>query len=433
MYKIGSKRVEMDDPDLDSLLEDAYNDKVRPLCMCKGEPGIPMYISHISESDRYLIKRMPSSGGEHEEKCGSWGVPDGVSGRGDILHSGYDIEKGKVRLKFDFPLIKYGERGDEKEDKEDKEEEEEKESPGTAKDGGKKLTLNAFLDLLWEDAGLNRSRPGEVKSDWAFAYKRLMRAADAKIVRQRPLADRLYIPPPPDGGDGGPTSLRKRLIEIAAQSTGSKRSCLIVVAVMIGAPTPTEGGDYRINLGPGYEFSPVMDGKLYDAFRKNYTRDRSLADSLDDGHLIVAALISATAEGATKIEEICAMPVNQGWMPFSNADDLALYQNMDKAGRNYERPLRYNRRHGSAMPAAMLTDTGGNPVLLSVVPSGKDRRAYEAAGPQEFKRWIWDLDESTKMPELPAKAGASQVAAQSVSTKAAAPPDGPSSDANQRF
>ncbi len=69
VYQIGNQSIHSDDPALPEALAAIYAAKQRPLCLCR-HPGIEMYVAKVE--DKYFIKRMPNSGGDHAPAC-DWG------------------------------------------------------------------------------------------------------------------------------------------------------------------------------------------------------------------------------------------------------------------------------------------------------------------------------------------------------------------------
>src|ERR1035437_9874827 len=59
-YRIGQAILSPEQPDFDQMLGSAYNSRLRPICQCVGDPGIPMYIVQIN--GRFWPKQMPNPG-----------------------------------------------------------------------------------------------------------------------------------------------------------------------------------------------------------------------------------------------------------------------------------------------------------------------------------------------------------------------------------
>ena len=108
-FRIGNQILSENTPELRELLQLAYEERLRPLCMCKELP-VPMYIARLE--GQYLVKRMPLSGRDHDPACPSYEPPYELSGLGPLIGNAIQIDAtGKADLKLDFPLTKRGPRG----------------------------------------------------------------------------------------------------------------------------------------------------------------------------------------------------------------------------------------------------------------------------------------------------------------------------------
>lgn len=104
-YIFQGKKMAMDEEGFKASLKNAYPKKIRPLCACK-QPPVAMYIAKID--DRFIIKRMPNTGSDHDLECRSYEIPAGLSGLDQVLGSAIkeNSENGLTVLKFDFSLTK---------------------------------------------------------------------------------------------------------------------------------------------------------------------------------------------------------------------------------------------------------------------------------------------------------------------------------------
>ena len=99
-YRIGEQYIKSDDPSLNDTLAHAYTAKTRPVCVCR-DPGIEMYIAKVA--GKFVIKRMPNSGGDHAPACDSYEPPPELSGLGQVMGTAIqeDPEEGVTALKFE--------------------------------------------------------------------------------------------------------------------------------------------------------------------------------------------------------------------------------------------------------------------------------------------------------------------------------------------
>ena len=84
-YLISGQRIDhAEESLLQAALSNSYQAKSRPLCLC-AEPGVPMYIARAH--GKYLIKRMPNSGAQHQPDCEAYDPPPELSGLGQVMGS----------------------------------------------------------------------------------------------------------------------------------------------------------------------------------------------------------------------------------------------------------------------------------------------------------------------------------------------------------
>ena len=151
-FSIAGKVFPQSSAQLKALLPQAYEERLRPLCMCR-QPAVAMYIARLE--DQYVVKRMPLSGREHDPACPSYEPPYELSGLGPLVGSAIQIDPdGKADLKLDFSLTKRGTRASAGVPAEQT-------APGVRSEP-RKLSLKAMLHYLWEAGELT-----EWRSVWA--------------------------------------------------------------------------------------------------------------------------------------------------------------------------------------------------------------------------------------------------------------------------
>jgi hypothetical protein len=221
-YRIANYLISAQDEGFEELLATIHNTAYRPLCLCKGEPGIPMYVSHVGE--HFIIKRMPDSGNQHAPDCNSFEPPCELSGLGDVLGSAIQCneEDGTTSLKFDFSLSKTTGRTP---------------TPGSGGEAssvrtdGKRLTLRGTLHYLWEEAGFNRWFPAMAgKRNWYTIHQHLLLAAEGKLSKGKPLSDTLFVPQPFFVDRKAEIAHRRweRLTKVAAADKGPRDLMLLI-------------------------------------------------------------------------------------------------------------------------------------------------------------------------------------------------------------
>jgi hypothetical protein len=396
-------------PDISKILAQAYEEfkakgKLRPMCLCNGEPGLPMYIVKVSEN--FYLKRMPNTGRDHAVGCGSWEMPDEFSGRTDVFGSGISYDGENMMLRLSFPLAKQGSRVAPEP------------NPNSSDDklsvnnGGKRLSLQGLLHMLWEEAGLNKWQGAEPNRTWEYVFQNLNMAVDGKVVKQHPLGRFLYIPQPfnKEKIEELEGDRKKRFIEHAMQEGKQGHQLMLLIAELKKIDEAGSGG-YRaiVKHVPGFSF--IVNDHLNDRIIKNYSKEIATIRATEEkwSHQIVAATFSVMPEGSAEIEEISYMPVTAQWIPFDNIYENELFSKLVATKRSFTRPLRYNRAKGVSMPSAVLTDTAGGPTALYVVAVGQDIEKVQRESLElDYDKWFWDLTASAMLPGLPPRREATE-------------------------
>lgn len=403
-YRIGRILFYPDQPNAGAVLEEAYKAKVRPMCLCKGEPGLPMYIAHIGNG--YYLKRMPNTGKQHAVGCASWDMPDEFSGRIDLFGGGISFEGDTMLLRLAFPLSKQGTRITE----------ELKQAPAGDKlsvnNGGKRLSLQGLLHMLWDEAGLNKWQGCEPDRKWDYVYHSLNLAVEGKVVKQHPLSRFVYVPEPfiREKHEEQEAARRKRFIEFAIHENQHGHQLMLLIGELKKIEECGSGG-FRALIKHVPDFPFLVNGHLYKRIEKNYGNEKNIVNSTENqwSHQIVAATFSVMPEGPAEVEEISYMPVNAQWIPFNNIYEHNLLAKLIADKRSFIRPLRYNRLKSVLMPSMVLTDTGSAPTALYVVAPGQDLEKIERDSLEvDYAKWFWNTIEQDTVPDLPKRLEAAE-------------------------
>jgi len=396
IYKIGPATIHADAPDLNAHLLAAYENKVRPLCLCVPD-GIPMYIAKINQ-DRYLVKRMPNSGGQHSPACDSYEPPPELSGLGQVLGSAIveNPEDTTTTLKFAFSLSKIGKRmtpiasaGEH----------------DSVKADGNKLTLRGALHYLWEQAGFNRWFPAmHDKRNWFVIRKFLLQEAEGKFAKGTELSQQLYIPESfrAENKEGITQRRMAQMMPIAASNGGTRRLMLMIAEVKEFTPS-RYGHKLIVKHVPDFHFMVAED--LYKRLTKRFELELGLVDAVPGSHLITIATFGIGPTGVASLEEVALMCVNDKWIPFETLYDQTLLGVLIDQNRHFVKGMRYNLPSSRPLACAVLTDAGTTPVATYIIPPGA-ADGYIAAvdsliAESELRPWKWAPGSGAAMPELP--------------------------------
>ena len=184
MYSVDGQKFESDELGLQPVLERAYRNHVRPMCLCSMAP-IPVYITCLGGT--FVLKRMPCTGGRHAVDCLHYEPPEESAGTAHIRSAiSEDPDTGLTELNVDFSLSRGTSRPV---------------SHGIASavpsvsTPRPRLSLRGLLQFLWDEAELTRWKPGFAgKRTWAVVRHHLLRAAANKFLKGQPLSKVMFVP-----------------------------------------------------------------------------------------------------------------------------------------------------------------------------------------------------------------------------------------------
>lgn len=394
-YRFGDEIVDKESEMFNSALAAIYKSKDRPVCLCRS-PGVEMYVVHIA--DKFFIKRMPNTGGDHEASCGSYEPPAELSGLGEVMGSAIveSADLGTTSLKLDFSLKKIAgktapEQGDGQAD--------------SVRTDGNKLTLRGLLHYLWEEAGFQRWSPSMTnKRNWGVVRKYLLQAAEHKSTKSASLTDILYIPEPfvlerKDAIAQARTAQMMRVAQTAGQ-TGPRKLMLLIGEVKSISPS-RYGHKLVIKHLPDFAF--MLNEDLHKRLNKRFETDLSLWDSIEGVHLVTIATFGVNKAGVATIEELALMVTTENWIPFENRSDKTLLDTLTQGGRRFLKGMRYNLAANRPLATAVLIDTP-SPTALYIHQSGGDdydEALDELIGGSKMESWVWHPEQG-EMPSLPA-------------------------------
>jgi len=393
-FTIGDRTLDESSSDLPALLPHAYEQRHRPMCMCKNPP-VAMYIARLE--DQYLIKRMPLSGRDHDPSCPSYEPPYELSGLGPLIGNAIQIDaSGKAELKLDFSLTKRGPRS----------------APGAAAEAAdpgirsepKKLSLRAMLHYLWEAGELTEWRSTWAgRRGWNRVRTSLINAASQMTARGGPLGDMLFVPEVfhPEDKDGIAARRAAALKNIQATGSGP-RKLMMIVAEVKEFSAAREGHRIVLRQMP---FPLMVEDGAWRRLAARHEIELELWRSSEAFHLIVIATFGVSAAGIASVEEVALMVVNEHWLPFEDIHELRLLEKLSHLKRKSVKGLRFNLPRDTPIVSVTLPEQNPAPVAMFIVPAsaGDD---YEHAladlieSRSEIAPWVWRVAEG-EMPRLP--------------------------------
>lgn len=395
-YIFGRQLVAAEHPSFPGLVAMAHADKTRPLCACKT-PGVPMYIARVGE--RYIVKRMPSSGIAHHPDCQSFEPPPELSGLGEVSGSAIqeDVETGMTTLKLDFSLSRAAGRS----------------APppkgaeaDTVRTDGSKLTLRGLLHYLWEESGLNKWSPAmDGKRSWYVVRKFLLQAALQKDAKGSPLDTLLFIPESfsiekKDDIERRRLAKLSRIVTPAAP--GGNRPLMLLVGEVKEIAPARYGQKIIVKHLPSMHFMLADD--LAKKMAKRFVNELALWNADESTHLMLVATFGIGASGFVTVEEMALMVTSSNWIPVEHAAESELVAALTADHRRFAKGMRYNLATTKPLATVVLTDSNPKPVAMYVMPMGASDEYRDALGDLidtgAFPPWLWK-PESEPMPALP--------------------------------
>jgi len=382
-----------DDPGLQDALTQIHDTAERPRCLCVPG-GVEMY---VARHRRYMVKRMPETGGAHHPSCPSY-EPDGAySGLGELMGDAVlETQPGYVELRVDFPWTRINGRAIARG---------EADEPAEISVPRRRMSLRAVLHFLFERAGFNRWTPAMAgRRNQGVLRKYLLEAASEIDVKGVSLAERLYVPEP--FNEAAKTEIAQRRRDKLAML--QPRDGHAPLALVVGEFKACDHLDQacRVWIRHMPDAPLLMATRSWDRLARVHAPMLEARDA-DTGHrvrLIMAALIRARREFTYEIDAATLMLVSEQWIPVEGVHELPLIDALVAQQRRFLKPLRYDAPRAGGFPNVLLLDGGPAPIPLHVVSAfvtPKERMAKEKLiSAQEC--WTWWTDKS--MPALPAQA-----------------------------
>lgn len=393
-FSIAGKVFPQSSARLKALLPQAYEERLRPLCMCR-QPAVAMYIARLE--DQYVVKRMPLSGREHDPACPSYEPPYELSGLGPLVGSAIQIDPdGKADLKLDFSLTKRGTRASAGVPAEQT-------APGVRSEP-RKLSLKAMLHYLWEAGELTEWRSVWAgRRGWGRVRTSLLNAAAQMTARGGPLGDMLYIPEVYQAQDKDGIAARRASVLRGVQAAGSGPRKLMMIVAEVKAFCPArEGHKIVVRHVP---FPLMIDDGAWQRLAKRYETELELWRTSQTFHLIVIATFGMSTAGIASVEEVALMVVNEHWLPFEDINELRLLETVGHLKRKSVKGLRFNLPRDAPIVSVMLPEQKPAPVAMFIVPAHAGEDYERALGDMiaaraEFTPWVWRVGDG-EMPRLP--------------------------------
>ena len=402
-YRYESKTVDPEAPGAAELLEQLHAVHARLSCVCT-EPAPLMYLARAGK--KIIVKRMPDTGGDHAPTCDSYEPPAELSGRGEVAGRAIreDENEGTTKLRLAFSLAKTGTRAKAEEDAaagaspDDGAKEAE-----SVKTQGSKLTLQALVHYLWEEARFNVWTPAMTgKRTWRVVRHHLLETVSGKGTSTTSLSEAVFMPEPFVLDDKAGIAARRDLQLAGYQlGKGGKGRLGMLIGEVKEIGDSRFGGKAVIKHMPDMPF--LLPKDLYKSLLKKFDTALGLFSALPDTHLMLVATFGMTKAGYPEVQEAALLNFNVHWLPFESRHEHMLLEEVHAAGRRMVKGMRYNMPPAKPLATIVLTDCKPTPVALYVVPVDASDQYHteldELRRGSKLRSWVWRMHEAR--PPLP--------------------------------
>jgi Protein of unknown function (DUF1173) len=402
-YFVKGRTYSVGDPLLQGALARVYSSSERPRCMCVAG-GVEMYIAKHAE---YVIKRMPETGAHHHPTCPSFEPEFGFSGLGELMGEAIvEIAPEQVEVRTDFPMVRLSGRGVARGDGG-----ETLGDPPQVEAPRKRMSMRALLHFLYERAGLNRWYPAMLgRRNQGVLCKYLTAASQGVLLKGVPLEERTYVPEPfrVDAKQEIGDRRRRKLALLLSPGDDLQFKMAIVIGEFNGSEVTPYGRKVLVKHMPD---APLyIDTKTWERAQRSYAQILQACDGdvARKPRVLMAALIYAKREHTYQIDTLTMMLVTDQWLPLDGIYELPLIEELQREGRSFFKPMKYDARSGAAFPNVLLLDCEGAPLPLHVVSpfasAGERTAKSKTIAAADAGTWVWHTE--AEMPSFPIRSNA---------------------------
>ena len=384
MYSVDGQNFEAGEIGFQSVLERAYKNHVRPMCLCSLAP-IPIYITSLGGT--FVLKRMPCTGSRHAGGCPHYEPPEELPWSAEIRTAiSEDPDTGVTQLRVGFAMSKGAKCMVVPSSGQDR---------GGVGGGRARLNLRGLLHFLWMEAELTKWRPGfDGKRSWAVVRSHLLAAASNKVLKGMALTDALFVPEAFTIANA--QAIRARRAQRFAQGlrrNGRAESKMILIGELKEVFATRFHFNVMIKHVPEVPF--LLNANLHRKMMRHFENELALWSGSAETHLIIAATFALADWGRVSIDELCLMPTSAQWLPIDDCFEKQLIDQLVCERRSFDKALGFNSKLPSRSISAVLLDVQREPVPLALdrTCGGEPDSAHDPM----VGTWRWQ----TYMSDLP--------------------------------
>lgn len=389
-YSIAGFQYSAGSPGFVKAIAHAHAAQRRPRCMCT-QGGVETYVAKLN--DGYVVKRMPETGNQHAASCSHFEPSTDETGLRSLLGTAIreDPTTGLTTLKLAFSMSRSTQH---------QYEIPEASNQSSSARNDRRLSLRGLLIYLWEQADLMRWQPGFVgKRSWAMVRRRLLQAANDKVIGGRPLLDRLYIPEPFSVEERDAIAWRRSAFwSVATSGTSAPAQMRLLVGELKEVASARCGFKAVVKHVPDQPF--IVEEGLYRQMIRRFQPTLDFWNCANDIRMLIIATFTVGASKVPTIVELALMPASRDWIPVEDVFERELLARLTAEGRSFLKNTRYDVRFRETALCATLTDSGDPAPKLFVITDARPEKATPTSQRLQTIDWSWNAREEP-IPTLP--------------------------------
>lgn len=303
--------------------------------------------------DTFYLAKKKLTGPEHRHDCRFY-APDTIrSGYGAYTDSAIDDDDGVIRIKVGMGLQVRDDPAGSVISSEER------------RTGTKipRVTLLGLLHLLWDKAGLNDCYPASIGMRSNAAH-RLYKSASAVHIGRAKLQKHLLV-------------FDRKVSEYKALLAASKSQRLFVIAPLSPWASTELSENSVLHLAEARGMPETM--QLIPGLWEKTLRSFNLAVAAwrRGDRIMALAQIEPTQSVSTwEVVGMCLMQITDNWIAVESSYEKQIADELVKAGRRFEKPLRFDAGEEVVFPDFILRDAGNEPRGIPMEVFGRSGETY---------------------------------------------------------
>lgn len=387
-----------------AILRDHHDLGRKPTCLCKKGPGRGLGPVRLS-SGRFILRRLPETGAEHDPECAFWDPDPRTSGM-----QCYDVPaiRGSAESGFSLRLSEAIQPRKESEETA-KVPSQASPSPSTPK-RQPAVSMLGLLHFLWERARFNQWRPGMAgkRTGTAFGGYIAETAQEVTVSRHKLNSILVHLV----GGDARKVHPFRLANQQAIGNALAKGSRVMLLGEL--DPSSLNAGSWGAFLHQGlYRTFVSIPKQVQAAILERIGEHYSAILALETGEPRIIVLGLATPSRITvghrlTLGAFAVMLTTPNYIPVESSHEWRVARKLEGEGRRFLKPLRYDAKE-EVFPDFILLDAEKPEVPMEVyglssepyLARKAEKEAYYLSQYGLKGWWTWDATSTATIPTFP--------------------------------